>query len=759
MKSILSRLCLAFFCLALAATSLEAQSAKLTKANKFYQQLNFRKAIELYENILAKKTEPEALFNLPDCYRRIGDYQKAERWYAKAVLHPEANAELYFYLGLSQLSNNRPQEARVSFEKFRELAPGDLRGPQLIEACNDSLRTLLNNSGALYIVRNVREINTKYDEFGLNTHRKGIVYCAERDTGAAPIFFQSAWTGRPFVDVYYCDRRLVDEETKAYKYGKSRPFDKIVDTRYHDGPVTFSPDGTTMYFTRNYYDKGKVERDGTGIVRTQIMSTKMTNTGWEKKGRRVDFARTSYSVAHPTLNAEGDKMYFASDMPGGFGRMDLYVSYLEGSGWSEPINLGPEINTEGDEVFPWLAADGTLYFASDGHTGLGGLDVYSSKAYKGRWRPLENLGSPINSRFDDFAYMQDDSSGISGYFSSNRDSAVGATDIFFFTKLAVNTELLVFDKVTGKGVDEVSLTSDCFPRKEYLTDINGRVQLQLPLNRGCTFEVFSPAFGDTSVTISTEGYAMGARLFIQVPIVAKKLEIKVEGQVLNDKTGEPLANAAVELMSNCQKASIKGNTDAEGNYSLKALANCQYVIKASKEGYFTSTNKFNTLHVDEDTTFNANVALPELFKLDDPNNPNGEGGSFGGGNPNGFEGEQVYQIDAIYYDYDQDRINLERSTGLQQLLDIMVNNPELVVEIRSHTDSRGDANYNLELSSRRAKAVADYLIAKGISEARLSYLGLGESQLLNGCDDFSSCNEAQHGENRRTEFRVIRQNK
>lgn len=131
--------------------------------------------------------------------------------------------------------------------------------------------------------------------------------------------------------------------------------------------------------------------------------------------------------------------------------MDLYVSYLEGSGWSEPINLGPEINTEGDEVFPWLAPDGTLYFASDGHTGLGGLDVYSSKAYKGRWRPLENLGSPINSRFDDFAYMQDDSSGISGYFSSNRDSAVGATDIFFFTKLAVNTELLVFDKLTGRG--------------------------------------------------------------------------------------------------------------------------------------------------------------------------------------------------------------------------------------------------------------------------------------------------------------------
>lgn len=739
MKSICCHFLLWITLLSFSHVVVGQQTGRMSRANKYFRELNYQNAIKLYEKVLSKEVVPEALFNLPECYRKIGDYRKAEVWYAQAVMHPESTPEMHFYYGLSLLSNGNPKAAQASFEKFMELAPGDMRGPQLMMACKDSVRNLLMNSGALYLVRNVKEINTRFDEFSVTKHRKGLVYCAERDTAGGIGLFTSAWTNRPFTDVYYVDNRLVDEEIMKFKYGRPREFDKIVNTKLHDGPVCFSPDGTTMYFTRNFYNKGKMTRDGNGLVQTQIMSVKMTNTGWEKKAKKIDFARKDYSVAHPALTANGDKMYFASDMPGGFGRMDIYVSYYEGGRWSEPINLGPEINTEGDEVFPWVHPDGTLYFSSDGHTGLGGYDIYSSKAKKGRWSPLENIGSPINSSYDDFGYSID-SSGVFGYFSSNRDSSIGGTDIYSFAKLAVQTDLLVFDKVTGKGIEGVTLSSDCFPRKDFETNLEGMSYLSLPLNRNCEFTVSSSVFGDTTISISTEGYAMGAKLFIQVPIEMKQLDVSVSGTLTNKDSGEPLANATIEVLSSCDIEPQTTTTDENGNYEIEVNPNCQYVVKVIKEGYFTTTTNFNTMGVNSDTAFSANIALPESF------------------NTAMLDTSSVYQIETIYYDYDQDRINLARSTGLQQLLGLMLEQEDLAVEIRAHTDSRGDAAYNQALSARRAKGVADYLIENGISEDRLSYVGLGEAQLLNGCDDFADCTEQEHQVNRRTDFRVIRMN-
>ena len=736
MKSIIYNILLLWIVVLVSTITIQAQG-KLERANRYQKSLDYQNAIKAYEKVLKKAVVPDALFKLPECYRKIGNYKKAGYWYAQAVMHPEATPEMHLYLGICQLAQENVVDARASFNQFIALAPGDLRGKQLLAACDDSIRTLLQGSGALYVVRNIEEINTRYDEFSVAHHRKGLVYCAERDTAGGAARYTSGWTGRSFTDVYYIDARLVDEEKMEFKYGKQRPFDKIVKTKFHDGPVCFSPDGTIMYFTKNFYNKGKYNPDMSGILQTAIMKVKVTNTGWEKKAELVDFANSEYSVCHPAVTPQGDKMYFASDMPGGFGRMDIYVSYYEGGRWSQPINVGPEINTEGDELFPWVSPTGVLYFSSDGHTGLGGHDIYFTKATRGKWSPLENIGAPINSNYDDFGYSTD-SSAVFGYFSSNREGGKGFTDIYSFTKLAVNAELLVFDKLTGKGIENVTLNSDCFPRSTFETNIEGRADLQLPLDRSCTFTLSSPDFPDTTVVVSTENFKIGDRLFFDVPILLRQIDMKVSGRLVDEASGTPLSNAKVEVLSNCGSAPQTTTTDADGNYSIKVKGDCQYVVKVVKEGYFTTTTNFNTNGIRKDTTIEGNIAMPEFYTIED------------------LDTSSLYQINAVYYDYDQDRINLDRSPDLQRLVDLMLNNEDLAVEIRSHTDSRGDAFYNQDLSMRRAQAITNFMIDNGISEARVSYKGFGETKLLNNCDDFTPCSEDQHRMNRRTEFRVVR---
>ena len=223
-----------------------------------------------------------------------------------------------------------------------------------------------------------------------------------------------------------------------------------------------------------------------------------------------------------------------------------------------------------------------------------------------------------------------------------------------------------------------------------------------------------------------------------MPILLRQIDMKVSGRLVDEASGTPLSNAKVEVLSNCGSAPQTTTTDADGNYSIKVKGDCQYVVKVVKEGYFTTTTNFNTNGIRKDTTIEANIAMPEFYTIED------------------LDTSSLYQINAVYYDYDQDRINLDRSPDLQRLVDLMLNNEDLAVEIRSHTDSRGDAFYNQDLSMRRAQAITNFMIDNGISEARVSYKGFGETKLLNNCDDFTPCSEDQHRMNRRTEFRVVR---
>ena len=204
-------------------------------------------------------------------------------------------------------------------------------------------------------------------------------------------------------------------------------------------------------------------------------------------------------------------MYFASDVPGGFGGYDLYVSYNEDGVWSKPVNLGPEINTEGDEIYPYMDQEGYFYFSSDGQTGLGGFDIYYTRSQKGIWDPAINLGSPINSSRDDISFVTD-SSGSYGYFSSNRVEGKGGMDIYAFKRVALETEL-VFDKHTGEGIGGVEVVRWCI-QNQYETNIDGRLFIPLPMNKDCKLSFVSDELDPFDQSFSTKGYTAGSELFI-----------------------------------------------------------------------------------------------------------------------------------------------------------------------------------------------------------------------------------------------------
>lgn len=742
----MKRVFLALSLLFIGSLGLIAQSANLQKANKYYRELNFQKAIPLYEKILQKQMQPQALFNLPDCFRRIGDFQSAEYWYAQAAAHPEANPELHFYLGLMRLSNGKTREARTSFEKFRELEPSDTRSSRLILACTDSVRNDLQNAGLLYQLNPVEELNTPFDEFGVAFFDKGIVFCSERDTGSSA-FRRSAWTGRPFVDVFYIPTRLTSEEELSFSYGKINKFE--LNTRLHDGPLSFGPSQREVYLSRNKLNKKRVVRDKFGIIKVDIVQGKLVNDKWVDF-KSLPFCSPGYSVLHPSVSSDGSRLYFASDMEGGFGGLDLYVSYNDGGGWSSPINLGPAINTEGDEVFPFVDSTGMLYFSSDGHAGLGGFDIYYSKATKGVWAPLRNIGAPINSPKDDIGFVLHPSRKF-GYVSSNRDGGAGNTDIYYFKKLTVQTEILVFDKTTGKGIEGVMLRSDCLPRDTFVTTIDGKINLELPVEQSCLFKVISEEFADVELSISTKGYPIGSELFKQLPIELEQLKFSVEGLVVDQEDGKPITGVPVKLISSCSSEELEAELDEEGKFSFELSGNCCYVLKVAKDGYFTGTEQFCTKGKFKSEALESRIELLKFYS----------DAAADGGNPNSprrprLNTDSRYVIENIYYRTGSADLRIDSYSSLDKVYELLLNNPEYGVEVSAHTDSRGDETMNLQLSIRRAKAVANYLLSKGIDEERVLHVGYGEYEPINNCKDGVPCSEQKHQANRRTEFRIFK---
>lgn len=723
------------------ATVMFAQKPKLNRANQSFKNLNYQEAIESYLAVLDKTDNSEAKRNIAECYRKLDNWVDAEYWYGQTVILPDVRPEDVLYYGMALLSNGKLSQAKEQFQKYISLRPDDLRGQLLLKACDQSVIDDIAKRGAVYKVANATKLNTALDDFGPSYFEDGVVFSSERDKGVA-IKRQHGWSDRPFVELFYTKATLADQTTMEYNYSSPEKYSSKINSKFHDGPVSFNSDFSEIYFTRNNLVSGKVGTDNQDVVRLKVFSSKKNGKTWSDM-QSLPFDSDEYSVAHPAISADGSKLYFASDMPGGFGGMDLYVSNLENGRWSPPQNLGPVINTEGHEIFPTLHKDGTLFFASDGHTGLGGLDIYYTQERGNGFTPVMNMGSPINSNVDDFHLIMNEEK-THGYFSSNREGGAGGDDIYTFTKFAVEGEVYVFDKATSEPIQGAVVNTGSCNLGNLTTGPDGKQKINLPVNSACEFLASKESFQDNTMQVSTRGYKPGDKVLIQIPL-ERPYNVKVTGVIRDEQTGRPIGNAKVILESDCGQAPQEFMTDNTGYYEFDLRANCCYVVKVQKEAYAPSkidqfcTDKEPKAVVVNKVLKNETERPREPIEPREPKDPR----------------IHTIQLEHIYYDFDKSNIRGEAVASLDELATYLKSNPSLIVEIGSHTDARATNKYNERLSARRAESVVRYLTQKGIGKNRLRAKGYGETAPVNDCFDNVKCDENQHQDNRRTEFRVI----
>ena len=468
----------------IASLSMFPQKVKEAKADKSYDKFAYVDAIKTYERVVAKGYKSQDLLQkLGNAYYFKADLVKAAKWYGELFTFSQ-NIEPEYYYRYSQSLKEVKDYAKADdmMAKFKELKGTDLRAKLAINQ-KDYLARIKKNSGR-YKVENAG-INSKYSDFGSAFLNNKIVFASARDTGSFSNRRHS-WTGEGFTNLYKADIIAEGTLTKAEKFSSD------INSKVNESSPVFTKDGKTVYFTRNNFINGKLGKDTEKTTLLKLYKATLEGEKWTNI-KEMPFNSNNYSVAHPALSADESTLYFASDMPGTSGQSDLYkiAINLDGS-FGAPTNLGNKINTEGRETFPMVTSDGELYFASDGHPGLGGLDIFVSKMDKeGHFDEVINVGEPVNSSYDDFAFLINDKTRY-GYFTSNRLGGKGGDDIYklketqkLITICEQNLSGLVTDKETGLPLADAKVTlldADFKTLKEVISDKDGKFDFGL---KGC----------------------------------------------------------------------------------------------------------------------------------------------------------------------------------------------------------------------------------------------------------------------------------
>lgn len=423
-----------------------AQEATINKATYDYNNFSYVKTTDILLNVANKGYKSVDLFQkLGNSFYFNNKMEEASKWYGELMkldevnLENKINPEYYYRYAQSLKSLENYTESDIWMRKFSESIQNDLRA-SIFKSSPNYLKTIDLQSEDIEIIN--LPFNSAQSDFGTTIFDNQFIFASSRGTGKNHV-----WNNKPFLELYAI--------TKANDgtFENLKNFNHAINTKYHESSVAFMPDGNSMYFTRNNFFKSKLKRDKDGVNRLQLYAAKKgADNTWEAI-KPVHFNDKSYSVAHPTINSKGDKLIFASDMPGTFGQSDLYIVDINEDGTlGTPINLGTSINTEAQETFPFINEKGDLYFSSNGYSGLGGLDIYrihdfENKLKNNQTNIVENVGKPINSPNDDFAYYENLIT-KEGYFSSNREGGKGDDDIYWFKVPECSQKLAgkVFDK-------------------------------------------------------------------------------------------------------------------------------------------------------------------------------------------------------------------------------------------------------------------------------------------------------------------------
>jgi len=781
----------------LLAQSVSAQSL-LHQANRRFDELAYHKAIELYEQVLNRSVLAEeerlgVLTKLGYSYQQVRDAVNTERVYRVLFKDSESlpgdYVQCYLYYAQALASNGKYKEAQEVYEKYAGLQNEDGRGKQF-SALYQDVSILTRNSGNYRV--DYLDFNTDKAEFSPAYYKKGLVFVTDgREAHALKRVF--TWNNTAFLDLYYMPEKTLETKTASLGGASahvtrrrtprllgeddytvstandtrtvgfsgnpatsaegnrverpvtgSQAFSSTLNTKYHEGPVAFTKEGTRAYFTRNNYNRGRYRESADGINKLKLYAADFKNGNWGNV-QELPFNGDDYSTGHPALNSTDKLLYFASDRPGGFGGTDLYVSRFRDGKWSQPINLGKEINTKGNELFPFVDDRGNLYFSSDGHPGLGDLDIFYAPLIDGTTAKfVQNLGEPINSSRDDFGLITDGER-LAGYFSSNRRRGGSDDDIYRFRRegtLYACRELTihVFDAQSkqplGNARVEVVDQEGRDDKKELQTDGDGNIRLCLDPESDFLFSGIMEGFVSNRMGFSTKGLSDDQPLRLEMPLTRPKTgavlansrkptQTKLHGAVVAQQNRKPLQGVRVTLRNNCDSVRQEVVTGADGRYQFAVTGECDYRLEATKSQWVTVSRRV--------TRDSASVINLTMFRAGD-----------------------VVRVDNIYYDLDKWTIRPDAAKELDKLVDLLKQYPEMRIELRAHTDSRATTQYNKTLSTKRAQAVVAYLREQGIAANRMLAAGYGESQLLNDCKDLVPCTEEEHQQNRRTEIKILK---
>ena len=427
--------------IAVSTTIVSAQNSKTKKADKLYDRLAYTDAAQAYQKVLKRGTTDVYVFErLANCYYFINDTKKAEMYYKRVAKSKDANPEAIYNYAQTLKANGKFSDYNTWMKNFAKLSPNDTRVKEFMK--NPNYIPKIMDDMARYTATNMEDINSEYADFGGIVYGKDFYFASGRNTSRKTY----QWNEEPYLEIY-----------KATNVGGTMKNAELlngdVNTKYHESNAVISADGKRMYFDRNDYFEGDYDKSASGINQINLYyAENIDGKGWSGVVS-APFNNNEYSTGHPALSQDGNTLYFVSDMPGGKGGSDIYMVAINSDGsLGTPERLGDNINTEGKELFPYLDSNGTLYFSSNGHMGIGGLDVFYAEAQGSGFGVVNNLGNGVNSPADDFAYKYDPTT-QSGYVSSNREGGMGSDDIYMVAAVEIPCEVTIAVLVTNQNTN------------------------------------------------------------------------------------------------------------------------------------------------------------------------------------------------------------------------------------------------------------------------------------------------------------------
>ncbi len=693
-------------------------------ADKKYINTDYRGAIPMYKRFL--KHHPEDFYVIRQvgrCYTYLSQPDEAIDYWTKVYENAKANDADRLEYARCLMGNYRTEEAKIVLNSLKN-SKDPLASSWAKTYAN--AESFFYEDSALCRIYAINGFMSTQPEYVPYLYKSELVYITVPKKSFMQNMFGSA--KRHHSSIYSTVR--IDSVT----WKKGKVFNPQIQGKNVNGPVCVTNGDSILYYTGTY-SSSEAKKGGAvdGVLRTGIFYTEINENGLAHPEKKpLPLASPTCNVAYPSMNKAGNKIYFASDMSGSLGGYDIWVSEKKNGVWTKPENLGPHVNSIGNEIYPFITEDGVLYYASDGRPGMGCMDIFIADPSNesGKFLEAENAGAGINSKFNDAGiYVLAD--GKRGYFSSNRDKGGPDEDIYFFSNnkpRTFSTKFIVRDSAENKSVGaDISVGSP-------LGTFGQRV------DSGSVGRARIKPGQEINITVNSDAYL--TKVITKIASANDTLfEINLEprfqraisGRIIDKETNTPIEGMKVGIYDEDGTNYLDILTDASGAYKASKLPLDKdlYIGAAKKPDYFSNTERFRITKGNDivKDILTQKIVIGKAIKVEN-----------------------------IYFDPSKFEVRDDAKPELDKLVTLMKDNPDIIIELSSHSDCKGPAPQNLLLSDKRAKASAAYIVSKGINKDRIKGKGYGETKLLNdcGCEGKveSKCSDEQHAMNRRTEFKV-----